>query len=89
MARPTVVAVSIGCPSGIGPEVAVLAAYVVTPIPARVVGLVSVLLTAHVPIGVILPAWTATRRVFREDVWQTALAIAAIWTIAAAKVMGR
>jgi hypothetical protein len=70
-------------------EVAVLAAYVVTPIPARVVGLVSVLLTAHVPIGVILPAWTAARRVFREDLWQTALAIAAIWTIAAAKVMGR
>ena len=64
-------------------EVAVLAAYVVTPIPARVVGLVSVLLTAHVPIGVILPAWTAARRVFRADLWQTALAIAAIWTIAA------
>jgi hypothetical protein len=68
-------------------EVAVLVAYLVTPMPARVVLLVSLLLSAHVPIGVILPAWTATRRVFREDLWQTALAIAAIWAVAAMKVL--
>jgi hypothetical protein len=66
-------------------EVALLLAYVVTPVPARVVVLVSLLLTAHVPIGVLVPAWTATRRIFREDVWQTAVAIAAIWAVAAIK----
>jgi hypothetical protein len=69
-------------------EVAVLAAYAVTPMPARVVVLVSVLLTAHVPLGVILPAWSATRRVFRKDLWQTVLAIAAIWAVAVGKVLG-
>jgi hypothetical protein len=69
-------------------EVAVLATYAVTPMPTRVVMLVSVLLTAHVPLGVILPAWSAARRVFREDLWQTALAIAAIWAVAGVKVLG-
>jgi hypothetical protein len=69
-------------------EVAILVAYVVTPVPPRVVGLVSLLLTAHVPIGVLWPAWTATRRVFREDVWQTAMAIGGIWIVAAGKVLG-
>ena len=66
-------------------EVAVLLAYAATPIPPRVVVIVSLLLTAHVPIGVIVPAWSATRRVFREDLWQTGLAIAAIWAVAAIK----
>jgi len=68
-------------------EVAVLLAYAVTPVPPRVVVIVSLLLSAHVPIGVLLPAWSATRRVFRADLWQTALAIAAIWAVAMAKVL--
>lgn len=69
-------------------EVAVLIAYVVTPMPLGVVMLVSLLLSLHVPIGVLVPAWTATGRVFREDLWQTALAIAAIWAAAEVKLAG-
>jgi hypothetical protein len=66
-------------------EVAVLLAYAATPIPPRLVVIVSLLLTAHVPIGVLVPAWSATRRVFREDLWQSGLAIAVIWAVAAIK----
>jgi hypothetical protein len=69
-------------------EVALLITYVVTPMPVAAVLWVSLLLSAHVPIGVLAPAWTATRRVFREDLWQIAIAIAAIWAVAAVKVLG-
>jgi hypothetical protein len=69
-------------------EVAVLIAYAVTPMPGPVVILVSSLLSAHVPLGVLVPAWTATGRVFREDLWQTAAAIAAVWSVAVVKVAG-
>ena len=69
-------------------EIAVLTTYVVTPVPVGVVVLVSLLLCAHVPLGVLVPAWSATGRVFREDVWQTAGAIAAVWIVAAVKVLG-
>ena len=67
-------------------EMALLLAYVVTPLPTGMVVLISLLLSAHVPLGVLVPAWTAARRIFREDVWQTAVAIAAIWAVAALKV---
>jgi hypothetical protein len=69
-------------------EVALLVAYVATPMPASVVAAVTLLLTAHVPLGVLMPPWGAVRRVYREDVWQTALAILAVWAVAAAKVWG-
>ena len=69
-------------------EVALLVAYVATPMPASVVVAVSLLLTAHVPLGVLLPPWSAARRIYREDVWQTTLAIVAVWAVAAAKVWG-
>lgn len=69
-------------------EVALLVAYVVTPMPASVILLVSALLTIHVPIGVLLPPWSATRRVHRADLWQVASAIAAVWAVAAAKLWG-
>jgi hypothetical protein len=68
-------------------EVAVLLAYVIAPMPTDVVMVVSLILSVHVPLGVLLPAWTATRRVFREDVWQMALAIVAIWAVAGVKVL--
>lgn len=67
-------------------EVAVLAVYLVTPLPLTTVILVSLLLTFHVPLGVLVPAWTAASRVFREDVWQTAIAVATTWTIAVLKL---
>jgi hypothetical protein len=69
-------------------EMAILVAYVVTPMPPATIAAVSVLLTLHVPIGVLAPAWMATRRVFREDAWQTVVAIAAVWAVAAAKLWG-
>jgi hypothetical protein len=69
-------------------EVALLVAYVATPMPASVVVAVTLLLTAHVPLGVLLPPWSAARRIYREDVWQTTLAIVAVWAVAAAKVWG-
>lgn len=69
-------------------ELAILVAYVVTPMPAVTIAAVSVLLTLHVPLGVLAPAWMATRRVFREDLWQTMVAIASVWAVAAAKLWG-
>jgi hypothetical protein len=69
-------------------EVALLVAYVATPMPVSVVLAVTLLLTAHVPLGVLLPPWSAARRIYREDVWQAALAIVAVWAVAAAKVWG-
>jgi hypothetical protein len=69
-------------------EMAILTAYVVTPMPPPTILAVSVLLTLHVPLGVLVPAWTATRRIFREDLWQTVVAIAAVWVVAAAKALG-
>jgi hypothetical protein len=67
-------------------ELTVLLAYVVTPMPARVVVAVSLILSVHVPLGVLLPAWIASTRVFREDIGQTVVALAAIWTVAAVKL---
>jgi hypothetical protein len=69
-------------------EVALLAAYTVSPMPAPVVLGVSLLLSAHVPLGVLLPPWSGARRVYREDVWQMVLAIVVVWAIAAAKMWG-
>jgi len=69
-------------------EVALLVAYVATPMPVAAVLAVTLLLTAHVPLGVLLPPWSAARRIYREDVWQAALAIVAVWAVAAAKVWG-
>ncbi len=67
-------------------EVAVLAAYAATPLPAPVVLLVSILLTAHVPLGVLQPPWIASRQIHRSDVVQAAWAIAATWIVAAIKL---
>ena len=69
-------------------EVALLVAYAASPMPPRVVLVVSLLLSAHVPLGVLLPPWTASRAVSRNDLWQTLLAIVAVWAVAAAKVWG-
>lgn len=69
-------------------EVALLVAYIATPVPASVVVAVTLLLTAHVPLGVLLPPWGAARRIYREDVWQTTLAIVAVWAVAAVKLWG-
>lgn len=68
-------------------EVALLTAYVVSPMPASVVLLVSLLLTTHVPIGVLLPPWSAARRVHRGDLWQVAAAIVSVWAVGAVKVL--
>ena len=70
-------------------EVALLAAYLATPMPPAVVLCVSALLTLHVPLGVLQPPWIARRRVYRADLWQTAIAIAAIWAAAAIKIASR
>ena len=67
-------------------EVALLAAYAASPMPATSVLAISLLLSAHVPVGVLLPPWSGARRVYREDVWQMVLAIGVVWAIAAAKM---
>jgi hypothetical protein len=56
--------------------------------PPAMVLAVSLLLSAHVPLGVLLPPWSGARRVYREDVWQMVLAIATIWVVAVAKAWG-
>ena len=67
-------------------EVALLAAYVISAMPPpAVVAAVSLLLTAHVSVGVLLPPWTAARQVFRVDLGQTAAAIALVWIVAVLK----
>lgn len=68
-------------------EIAVLACYVVTAMPAAVVLMVSALLTVHVPLGVLQPPWIANGQVHRSDVWQAGLAITAIWLAALVKTM--
>jgi hypothetical protein len=68
-------------------ELALLAAYVISAMPPpAVAAAVALLLTAHVPIGVLLPPWTATRQVFRVDLGQTAAAIALVWIVAVLKI---
>jgi hypothetical protein len=72
----------------VGFEVALLVAYVASPMPVSVVLAVSLLLSAHVPLGVLLPPWSGAGQVYREDVWQMVVAIGVIWAIAAAKMSG-
>jgi uncharacterized protein YndB with AHSA1/START domain len=69
-------------------ESALLLAFAVSATPAPVTWIVSGLLTAHVLVGVLQPSWMATGRFVREDLALTAMALAAVWAVAAFKLAG-
>lgn len=65
-------------------EMTLLLVYAVTPVPASAIVIVSLLLTLHVPIGLLAPAWVATggRIVANRLLWP---ALAIVWMVAIAK----
>jgi hypothetical protein len=63
-------------------ELTLLFAYALTPTPIATTLIVTAVLTIHVPIGVLQPAWFATGRVFDWNVRTTILALAAVWAVA-------
>jgi hypothetical protein len=65
-------------------EVALLIAYALTPMPARVVMIVSVALTVHIPLGLLLPARMLTGRWSSHVLLVPALAL--VWSVAAVKL---
>lgn len=66
-------------------EFGLLVAYALTPMPAWVVWLVTLILTLHVPIGLLAPAWVATRgRLVRNSLLVPALMV--LWTVAILKL---
>jgi hypothetical protein len=67
-------------------ELIVIFAYALAPMPGSVVLVVTLLLTLHVPIGLLQPAWFATGRVMRWNVQTVVVALAVVWAIAAAKI---
>lgn len=67
-------------------ELGLLLAYAATAVPARVVLLVTFVLSLHVPLGLLQPAWFATGGIPVAGTRLMAGAIAAAWLVAAAKV---
>lgn len=68
-------------------EMTLLIGYAVTPVPPLVVAIVTVVLTLHVPLGLLSPAWVATHgRVVRHRLLWPALLI--VWAIAIVKTFG-
>jgi len=66
-------------------EFGLLVAYALTPMPAWVVWTVTVILTLHVPLGLLAPAWVATGgRLVRNGLLTPALAM--LWAIALVKL---
>jgi hypothetical protein len=65
-------------------EMALLVAYALTPVPISVILIVSILLTLHVPIGLLTPAWIATRGTLVRNrlLWP---ALAVVWIVAILK----
>lgn len=70
----------------VGGELALLLAFAMTRTPPATVLLVSVILTAHVPLGLLQPAWFARRRVFWWSINTLVAALAMVWLVAAWKL---
>lgn len=69
-------------------EMTLLVAYAVAPMPVHVVLIVSVVLTLHVPLGLLTPAWVATGgQLVRNRLLWPALAI--VWVVAVVKIFGQ
>lgn len=60
-------------------ELGLLLAFAATLVPRDVVLLVTVVLTLHVPLGLLQPAWFATGRVFPAGLRLLAATLAAVW----------
>lgn len=69
-------------------ELALLLAFAWTWTPAPTVLLVTAVLTLHVPLGLLQPAWFARRRVFAWSLNTMAVALALVWAVAAWKWWG-
>ena len=70
----------------VGGELALLLAFALTSTPPATVLLVSLILTAHVPLGLLQPAWFARRRVFWWSINTMVVALAMVWLVAAWKL---
>jgi hypothetical protein len=67
-------------------QLALLLAYAAVAVPSRVVAVVTVVLTLHVPLGLLQPAWYATGRVPRSNVRLLVAAVATAWLVGVGKV---
>jgi hypothetical protein len=67
-------------------EATLLLAYLPTPVPAAVVVTVSTIMSLHVPLGVLQPAWYGTGRVLAASGRLVAVAVGTAWAVAAAKL---
>ena len=70
-------------------QLALLLAYAVVNVPPLVALVVTGVLTVHVPLGLLQPAWLATGRVPRSNVRLLVAAVATAWLVAAVKVAYR
>lgn len=69
-------------------ELGLLLAGALSPTPPAVVLLVAAILTLHIPLGILQPAWYATGRVFPSGLRLMALCLTAVWLIGLARVFG-
>lgn len=67
-------------------QLALLLGYAAVAVPRPVVLAVTAVLTVHVPVGLLQPAWRATGRVPRSNIQLLVAAMAAVWLVAVAKV---
>jgi len=67
-------------------ELTVLLAYGMTPVPPLVVVAVAIILSVHVPIGLLQPGWFATGRVLPAGTRLTAAVLVGIWIATLAKL---
>jgi hypothetical protein len=63
-------------------ELTLLFAYALTPTPPMTTIVVTAVLTTHVPLGVLQPAWFATGRVFDWNVRTLIAALVIVWAVA-------
>ncbi|MEZ5285407.1 MAG: hypothetical protein R2712_11500 [Vicinamibacterales bacterium] len=66
-------------------QIAILVAYAVTTVPPAVVLMVTIVLTLHVPLGLLHPSWSATGTVPRANLRLLAAAIVAAWMVGVGK----
>lgn len=67
-------------------ELGLIVAWVLSPMPVTVVVLVAIVLTAHVPLGLLQPGWLATRHRPRTATPMLVAALILLWAAVAVKV---
>jgi hypothetical protein len=68
-------------------ELGLILAWALSPMPASVVWLVAVVLTIHVPIGLLHPGWFATRRRPTQATSLLASSLASLWATVLVKLL--